>query len=316
MAPLSLGVTAMDWPPAAVVERVRRYEAMGIPTAWLTTGRAGPDALTLFAACAVATERIHLGTAITPTFPRHPVVTVQQVEVVAHLARGRFRLGLGPSHRPIMEGLFGLPFRRPLAHLKEYLFVVRTLLREGTVRFEGEFFRVEASLPGPVPEVPVLISALRRPAFELAGEMADGAITWLCPPDHLQRTALPGLEAGARRAGRPTPPLVAHLPVCVHPEAEEVRSAVQRALGHYLHLPFYRRMLAEAGFPEAEEGRWSPRMVDAVVAWGTEAQVADRVKALLALGVAEVLAMPLPAGPDPGASEERTLRLLADLACA
>jgi len=314
MAPLPLGVTAMDWPPTAVVERVRRYEAMGIPSAWLTTSRAGPDALTLFSACAAVTGRIRLGTAITPTYPRHPVVVVQQAQVVAHLAPGRFRLGLGPSHRPIIEGLFGLPFRRPLAHLREYLFIVRTLLREGKVRFEGEFFRVEASLPGPVPEVPVLISALRRTSFELAGEMADGAITWLCPPEHLQRTALPGLEAGARRVGRPPPPLVAHTPVCVHTEVEEVRSAVQSALGLYLTLPFYRSMFVEAGFPEAEEGRWSPRMVEAVVVWGTEAQVADRLRALLALGVAEVLAMPLPVGPDPRASEERTLRLLADLA--
>lgn len=311
MATRVLGVAAMGGPATQVVERIVALEEMGIPAAWLTTGGAGPDGLTIFAAAAVRTRRILLGTAITPTWPRHPVTAVQQVQVLASLAPGRFRFGVGPSHRPIMEGVFGARFRAPLSNMREYITIVRTLLREGRVEFQGQHYRASASIPHPCPDVPVLGAALRPRAFRLCGQVADGAISWLCPARYLEEVALPALEEGAREAGRPRPSLVAHTPVLVAEDEAQVRMAVQAQLGGYLRLPFYVEMFRQAGFPEASQGRWSPAMVEAVVLWGDEERVAQGLHRLFALGADEVIAAPLMADQ---ATYNRTLSLLARVA--
>src|SRR5262245_16205512 len=101
-------VSAPDGP--GILAGIEHAEQLGIPAAWLTTGGARLDALTLYAAAAVRSSRIRLGTSIIPTFPRHPLVVVQQVQVLAELAPGRFRLGLGPSHRPSVEAMYGFEF--------------------------------------------------------------------------------------------------------------------------------------------------------------------------------------------------------------
>ena len=139
---------------------IERAERLGVPAAWLTTGGVGPDAMTIFAAAAVRTERIQLGTAIVPTWPRHPLALVQQALVVAALAPGRFRLGVGPSHRANIEGMYGIPFERPLEHLREYVAILKAALQRGKFDFEGAHFRVRGEVPRP-PDVPVMISALR-----------------------------------------------------------------------------------------------------------------------------------------------------------
>ena len=113
-----IGVAVSSETVQDALAMIERAEQVGIQAAWMTTGMARPDNLTTFAAAAVRTQRIKLGTSIVPTFPRHPLVTVQQTQVIAHLAPGRFRLGVGPSHRPLMEAM-GLPFRAPLGHLRE-----------------------------------------------------------------------------------------------------------------------------------------------------------------------------------------------------
>src|SRR5262249_61491457 len=113
-------------------------------------------------------------------------------------------------------------------------------------------------------------------SFELCGEEADGAISWICPGVYLRDVALPAMRLGAERAGRPVPPLIAHAPVCVHDNAAEVRTAVREQIQNP-RLPFYRQMLMAAGFPEAEDGTWSDAMIDAVVLAGEEARVAERL---------------------------------------
>ena len=311
MSPKRIGVAVTGPNSAAVLAGIERAEELGIPAAWLTTGGAGPDALTLFAGAAVRTERILLGTAITPTYPRHPVVAVQQVQVIAHLAPGRFRLGVGPSHRPIMQETFGVKFGAPLGHLSEYLHVLKELLQKGSVDFDGRYYQAHARIASPV-EVPVMASALNPRAFQLCGAEADGAISWVCPGKYLQEVALPAMKQGAEAAGRAVPPLIAHAPVCVHEDVGEVRAAIQAQVTNP-RLPFYQRMFAAAGFPEASNGTWSDGMIDATVLWGNESQVARKLEGLLALGATEVLASPIPAGTDREASLDRTLRLLGQV---
>ena len=289
---------------------IQHAEQLGIHGAWMTTGGARPDSLTVFAASAGSTSSIMLGTSIVPIYPRHPLVMVQQTQVVAQLAPGRFRLGVGPSHRPTMEAA-GIEFRAPLAHLREYLRILKALLQTGRVDFDGRYYSAHESIPEPL-DVPVMGSALRRGAFELCGEEADGAISWICPGTYLRDVGLPALQAGARKAGRPVPPLIAHAPVCVSTNAEEVRAAVRQQIMNP-RLPFYQQMLIDAGFPEAAEGTWSDGMIDAVVIWGDETKVADGLQQLFSFGATEVLASPVAAGDDRAASLERTLSLLGQV---
>jgi alkanesulfonate monooxygenase SsuD/methylene tetrahydromethanopterin reductase-like flavin-dependent oxidoreductase (luciferase family) len=236
---------------------------------------------------------------------------VQQTQVVAQLAPGRFRLGVGPSHRPAMRAM-GIRMRNPLGHLREYLRILKALLQSGKVDFDGEFYQAHETIPEPL-DVPVMASALQRGSFELCGAEADGAISWICPPAYLRDVALPAMAEGAKQAGRPVPPLIAHAPVCVHENAAEVRAAVQQQIPNP-RLPYYQRMLIDAGFPEAAQGVWSDAMVDEVVFWGDEIRVSERIKGMFSLGASEVLISPIGAGQDQAESIHRTTRLLAALA--
>ena len=199
---------------------------MGIPAAWLVCGGSGIDSITLFAAAAMRTQRILFGTAIVQTFPRHPVLMAQQAQVLAQLAPGRFRLGIGTGHRPNMEATFGADFRAPLSHLSEYIHILKSVLHEGAIEFNGRFYKANVRIASPV-DVPVMASALQPKSFELCGAEADGAISWVCPMEYLRDVALPAMKAGAERAGRPVPPLINGIPVCVHDNPEEVRAAVR-----------------------------------------------------------------------------------------
>ena len=291
---------------------IQRAEELGVDAVWMTTGGARLDSITVFAAAATSTQRITFGTSIVPTFPRHPLVVAQQVQVVAQLAPGRFRLGLGPSHRPTMRAM-GIQMPNPLGHLREYLRIVKSLLQEGKVDFDGEYYQAHESIAEPV-DVPVMASALQSGSFELCGAEADGAISWVCPLAYLRDTALPAMKKGADEAGRPVPPLIAHAPVCVHDNADEMRAAFREQFAMYPKLPFYRRMLISAGYPEAAETTWSDAMIDGLVLHGNEEQTARRIQQLLDIGASEVLLSPVLVGSDRGASLDRTLRLLGQVA--
>ena len=176
MSQKRVGVAVAAPNSVAALEGIKKAEEMGISAAWLTTGGAGPDALTVFASAAVGTQHIMLGTAITPTFPRHPLAVAQQVQVLVQLAPGRFRLGVGPGNPAIMPQVFGVNFQAPLGHLREYLRILKALLHQGSVDFDGRYYQAHASIASPV-DVPVMASAHQPKAFELCGAEADGAIS-------------------------------------------------------------------------------------------------------------------------------------------
>ena len=159
-----------------------------------------------------------------------------------------------------------------------------------------------------------MASALRRRSFEFCGAETDGAISRVCPGVYLREVALPAMQTGAQRAGREVPPLIAHAPVCVHDNPEEVRAAAREQLGNYPRSPFYAQMFSDAGFPEAANGTWSDAMLEAVVLSGDEARVEERLREWLSFGATELLVSPVLAGPDREASLQRTLKLLAKLA--
>lgn len=296
-----------------VQTNIARAEELGLNAAWMTTGGVSLDSLTCFAASAGATTNIKLGTSIIPTYPRHPLVVAQQAQVVDQLAPGRLRLGVGPSHRPTIESM-GIEFNAPLGHLREYIQVLKSLLQTGSVDFQGIHYSAKASIPGPL-DVQVMGSALRTGSFELCGAVADGAISWICPGVYLRDVALPAMEKGANESGRPVPPLIAHAPVCVHDDLDEVRAAVREQFGHP-GLPFYQNMLIASGYPEASNGQWSDSMIDGVVILGDEETCAQRIQELFEMGATEILASPVTAGADRAASLDRTMRLLGQSAAS
>ncbi|MBI5949887.1 MAG: LLM class flavin-dependent oxidoreductase [Chloroflexi bacterium] len=312
MQGLTIGVHCAAADPKGTIAAIVAAERAGIDVAWMTAGGVAADSLAVFAAAAGQTERIEFGTSIIPTFPRHPLALVQGAVVVDSLAPGRLRLGVGPSHKPAMEGTFGLNFDRPLEHLREYLAILNAALKEGKVSFHGKRLHAEAQLPAPT-QVRVMASALRPNAFRLCGEVADGGISWVCPQPYLRDVAAPALAAGAKAAGSAKPPLVGHVPVVVSTDAEAVRAAATRQMGFYPRLPFYSSMFQDAGFPEAAGGEFSARMADALVVHGDEKAVAARIRALPSFGVDELLAMILVI-PGDTTARDRTLELLGSLA--
>ena len=295
----------------AVVDLIVATEEAGVGQAWMTQGPSTPDSLAIYAAAALRTLTIGLGTAIVPTYPRHPLALAQQALAINDLAPGRLRLGVGPSHRSIIEGAYGLSLDAPLGHLREYVAILHGLLREGRSDFTGDFYRVRANLLRPS-TTPVLISALREGAFRLAGEVSDGALSWLCPPDYLLRTALPALHAGAEAAGRPAPPLVAHVPIALSEDRRAILAAGRTLIGGYARLPFYAAMFADAGFPPDADGSVPDALVDGLVVSGDETTIAARLRALLDRGLDELLVLPVPVA-DEAAERQRAARLVGGL---
>jgi F420-dependent oxidoreductase-like protein len=309
---LTIGAHILATDASGLIDGIVAADRAGLNTAWLTSGGPAPDPLAVFAAAAGETEQIGFGTSIIPTFPRHPLAVVQGAVVVDHLAPGRLKLGVGPSHKPAVESTYRFEFVRPLQHLREYLTILRGILQEGSIEFHGERLHCEAQLQAPT-QVKVMASALRPNAYRLCGELADGAISWVSPLPHLRNVAIPSMEEGAQAAGRERPALVAHVPVVVSEDADAVWSAAQGQLGFYPRLPYYSAMWQDAGFPEAEDGTFSRAMSDALVIQGSEEEVAERIRALPASGVNEMLAGALRLENDPAAAD-RTVELLGALA--
>ena len=288
---LNAGLVIPRGSAAALVERVTRAEQRGIRQVWTTAGGPTADPVTAYAAAGAATERIKLGTAITPTYPRHPITLAAQAVALDDLAPGRIRLGVGTSHRPTIEGSYGIPMGKPLAHLREYVTILKALLWAGSVDFAGEYFTVKTALPAnvPPPQIPVPISALRPNAFRLAGEIADGAISWVTPIAYLIETALPAMQAGAEAAGRERPPLVAHVPVAVSTDRAAARDAFRSQFPIYPKLPFYAAMFAAAGYPVTANAEMSDDLIDVLTVSGSPDEIQARLEEILAAGIDEVM---------------------------
>jgi F420-dependent oxidoreductase-like protein len=306
-----VGISLAAAPAPTLVEAIVEAEAAGVSQLWMTQNPISNDSLTIFAAALGRTSRIRLGTSIVPTYPRHPLALAQQAATVAALGPGRLRLGVGTSHRPTIGHAYGLPMDTPLEHLKEYVAVLRAALWEGNVDHQGRFFTARVK-PNSAPRVPLLISALGAVAFRLAGAVSDGAISWNCPAHYLRDIALPALRTGAQTAGRPVPPLVAHVWVALSADTGAVVAAAKKALGGYARLPFYANMFAAAGYPVQADGSVSDALVNSIVVKGDEVTVTARLHALLDFGLDELLLTLVPLD-DAAAERTRLFQLVGKL---
>ena len=213
-----------------------------------------------------------------------------------------------------MAGAYGLEFSHPLAQLREYTQILRTVLHTGEVEFSGDFYHVNAKL-GTTTQTPILISALRENAFELAGELSDGAISWYCPPDYLIARAKPAMTRGAQTAQRATPPLIAQINVAFegpNRDRAAIRAEMREAIKGTASAPFYARMYAASGYGFDANGQPPDALVDQLIVSGDDDTITVQFRQLLDRGLDELLVILMP-GADRESEETRLISLIGGL---
>jgi F420-dependent oxidoreductase-like protein len=265
----------------AAVEDVRWAASAGIETFWVPQ-IFGWDALTLIAILGREVGGISFGTSVLPTYPRHPQVLAQQALTTQIATNGRLKLGIGLSHKVVIEDLWGYSYDKPARHMREYLSALLPLLRDRGVQFRGETLKAigQVQLP-PCDPPPVLLAALAPRMLELAGAVADGTVTWMVGTKTLRSYIVPKITAAAEKAERPPPAVVCARPVAVCDDADQARERAATAFAVYNTLPSYRAMLDI-------EGAEGPRDVAIV---GDEDAVQSQISDVVAAGATEFVAV-------------------------
>ncbi|MGI9645684.1 MAG: TIGR03564 family F420-dependent LLM class oxidoreductase [Ilumatobacteraceae bacterium] len=236
-----------------IVDDVVTSEQLGFTGYWLAqTGLA--DALGVLGIAGRETSRIELGTAVVPTWTRHPQVMAAGALTAQAASKGRVVLGIGLAHQPAVEDGYGMTWERPIKHMSEYLSILESLLATGSARFRGEVWSLAAdSVPITTDPPVVMLAALGEQMLKIAGRRTGGTILWCVGPRTLERQIVPVINDAADAAGRPAPRVVCSLPVCVTDTPEPMREAVGKFLALYATLPSYRAMLDIEGVHGVED---------------------------------------------------------------
>jgi F420-dependent oxidoreductase-like protein len=288
-----------------MVDQAKRAEADGFTSLWYASV-VGGDPLVTMAIAGRETTTIELGTAVLQTYPCHPLLQANRAaSVAAAMGRPGFTLGIGPSHAPLITGVFGLSYDHPGRSTEEYLRILTGVLRGEDVDVDGEDWSAHTAgrVEAPAHPVPVLVSALGPRLLRLAGEVADGTVLWMAPARAIGEHVAPKIHAAATAAGRATPRIVAGLPVAVHDDEAEARAAAAATSSMYSGMENYQRILAIGGAESAE----------AAAIIGNEASVTAQLQSLLDAGATDIWAAIVPVGPDTRASVQRTRDLLCSL---
>ncbi|MGX1810194.1 LLM class F420-dependent oxidoreductase [Nocardia sp. NPDC055321] len=266
---------------ARLTDEVAEAAADGFASAWLPH-IFGLDALTALAVAGSRVPGIELGPAVVPTYPRHPAALAQQARTTAlALGPNRLTLGIGLSHKIVIENMFGLDYDRPARHMREYLEVLTPLLSGQPVSFEGETLRANVALSTPAEgEIPVLLAALGPHMLKLAGRATAGTILWMTGPTTIADHIAPLISEAAATANRPAPRIVCNLPICVTDDPAPAREAAGKAFAVYNTLPSYRAMMDR-------EGASGPADLAVI---GTEEEVATQLAAISAAGATDFVA--------------------------
>jgi alkanesulfonate monooxygenase SsuD/methylene tetrahydromethanopterin reductase-like flavin-dependent oxidoreductase (luciferase family) len=232
------------------IERVKLAESLGYDSVY-TTHIAGRESLTVITAYALATSTIRVGTGVVPIYTRTPATMAQTAATIDDLSGGRLTLGLGVSHRPVVESWHGQSIDKPVSEMREYAGIVRAILR-GEDPPSGEKWQSSFHLIGlePRPRLPIYMAALSPAMLRLAGEMADGVLLWLCSPSYIRDVVIPEVTAGRERAGLTLDgfDVVPAVPAALSEDPEVAYRAMRRDLVPYFSLPFYRAMIERSGF--------------------------------------------------------------------
>ncbi|TDD60812.1 LLM class F420-dependent oxidoreductase [Actinomadura darangshiensis] len=263
-----------------MADDVRRAVDDGFASAWMWQVF-GVDVLTALAVAGSQAPGIELGTAVVPTYPRHPAALAQQARTTSLALEGRLTLGIGLSHKIVIEDMYGYDYGRPVRHMAEYLSVLAPLLAGESAAFTGETVRGNIGLSvANEGRVPLLLAALGPKMLRLAAERADGTVLWMTGPATVREHIVPTITAAAQEAGRDVPRVVCMLPVCVTGDAERAREQAAKTYDMYGLLPSYRAMMDREGV----EGPQDLAIV------GDEDAVAARLEELSKAGVTDFVA--------------------------
>ncbi len=277
------------------LQRVELAERLGYESVYVTH-IAARDSVTALMAYAARSDRVRLGTGVLPIYSRTPVATAQSFATLDEFSGGRAVIGLGVSHRPVVEGWYGQTIDKPLREMREYVGIVRAILR-GEDPPQGERFRSGFHFMGyqARPELPIYVAALSPGMLRLAGELADGVMLWLCNPDYVRDVVVPAVAEGRAKAGKGLDgfDVVAAVPAAVTAEPDEARARLRQELLPYFSLPFYRAMLERSGYaddvqnfdrgmadggPEAAAAAISNRFLGRLAAIGTPDEAVASVR--------------------------------------
>ena len=208
----------------------------------------GLDAISALTVVGRETKRIELATGVTPTPPRHPFAIAQQALTAQAASKGRFVLGIGLSHKIVIENMLGLTYAHPAKQMREYLEVLMPLAQGKPVSFQGDLYRVNGALQvaGGTP-LPVVVAALGPKMLEVAGRLADGTATWMTGAKTLAEHTVPTINQAAKDAGRPAPRVIAALPLALTKDPNAARDVANQVFAIYGQLPSYRAMLDREG---------------------------------------------------------------------
>jgi alkanesulfonate monooxygenase SsuD/methylene tetrahydromethanopterin reductase-like flavin-dependent oxidoreductase (luciferase family) len=301
------------------IERVKLAESLGYETVYVTH-IAGRESLTVLTAYALATERIRVGTGVVPIYTRTPATMAQTAATIDELSGGRLTLGLGVSHRAVIEGWHGQTIDKPVAEMREYASIVRAILR-GEDPPRGEKWHTGFRLMGlePRPELRIYIAALSPAMLRLAGEIGDGVLLWLCSPRYIADVVVPEVTKGRERAGKTLEgfDIVPAVPAAVVEDPAATFVAMRGELLPYFGLPFYRAMLERSGFGadieafdaasgdvEAMKAAISEGFLEQLTAVGDESAVHAGIERYRAAGASTPCV-----GPVPKTDFEATLRV-------
>ena len=291
------------------IQRVELAERLGYESAYVTH-IAGRDSLSLLMAYAMRTEKIKLGTGVLPIYSRTPVATAQAAATIDEASSGRMVLGLGVSHRPVVEGWYGTEIDKPVREMREYAEIVRATFR-GEDPPQGERFRSGFHFMGldVRPDLPIYIAGLSPAMLRLAGRIADGVVLWLCNPDYVREVVVPEVTRGREKAGKGLEgfDIVAAVPAAVTDSPDDAREKLRADLVPYFHLPFYTTMIERSGFPT--DAGAPDEFIDILAAIGSPEEAAASVQRYLDAGANSPCI-----GPIAKTDFDRTLEGLAHLA--
>lgn len=283
MAGLKIGVFIDSQDVGDFVSRVETVAAAGFSSAWAPQ-IFGLDALTALAVAGSRVASIELGTAVVPTYPRHPSALAIQALTTQLAAGGRLTLGIGLSHQVVVENMWGISFDRPARHMKEYLQALMPQLHDKSVSFKGETItsmgQLQISKDVPAPQV--VVAALGPRMLKIAGTLADGTITWMTGTKTIGSHTVPHITAAADEAGRAAPRVVCALPVAVTDDEAAARQMASKVFAIYGHLPSYRAMLDHEGVGDPAD----------VAIVGDAASVKGQIESVFAQGATEFIAVP------------------------
>jgi 5,10-methylenetetrahydromethanopterin reductase len=280
-----------------LTDQLRRAADDGFASFWMSN-IFGLDALTALAVAGSQVPGIELGTAVIPSYPRHPAVLAQQALTVAlATGPGRLSLGIGLSHKIVIEDMYGHSFDKPARHMREYLSVLLPLLDGTPVSVKGDTLSANIGLSTPrAGRIPVLLAGIAARRRGLAGRQTDGTVLWMTGPATVRDYVVPAITAAASAAGRAAPRVVCSLPVCVTSDPDAARAGAEKVFSIYGQLPSYRAMLDR-------EGAAGPGDVAVV---GDEDAVTAQILALGEAGVTDFVAAEFARGDD----RDRTRTLL------